>query len=816
MGEVYRARDPRLQRDVAIKILPTSLTFDPDRRRRFETEAHAVAALADPHVLAVYDVGSADGTAYLVTELLEGVTLKEQLGSGPVGTKRALDWAEQIARGLAAAHDKGIVHRDLKPANVFVTRGGRVKILDFGLAKRSPTPNSPDGETATADTDSGTLPGQVLGTAGYMSPEQVRGERADARSDLFALGAVLYEMLTGRRAFAGETRAESMAAILRDEPPDLGTLPPTLPPLLPPVLRRCLAKEPSQRFHSAHDLVFALQAVQGSTPTPAEESRKKGRRRAVTTLIGVAVAAVGLLVGFLWPRDKEPPLYRRLTFRRGRVEAARFTPDGQGVIYAATFDAQPLEVFEMRLDGREARSRGLKGATLLAVSSRGEMALQLGPADRTGALASLSEGTLARMPLGAELPRPVLDNVRSADWSPDGQELAAVVVVPSSPPTPELPTQPSLEGLRIEFPLGRVVYKAGPSVEIVQVRVSPRGDQVAFTEMDLSDRFVGGEERVVVVDRQGRTQIVSRGWAKAWGLAWSPQGEEVWFTAAKPGSHKNLYAASLSGHLRLLARVSGEMDLQDVSRDGRVLFEHPTLRQDLYVHSLADGTTRELTWLGNSRLVGLSESGERVLFNDGQAGGQGDSFFVRGIDGSAAIKLGDGLAVALSGDGRFAVAHDSNGQQFRLVPTEAGSEQALDPGNPALGYCSFIAENTLTCTPDAGPRAPRTFRQHGRGAPWKEVTGQETPAATGEPTSALAAGSPFDNQELQFLERKGCDWMGPSRGGRYVNCVTLDSGRGRLSRLERRTGRDTVAAEWTAYPPEGVLFGELALLSSIE
>jgi serine/threonine protein kinase/tetratricopeptide (TPR) repeat protein len=294
MGEVYRARDARLKRDVAIKVLPPSFATDADRLRRFEQEAQAAGALNHPNLTAVYDIGTHEGAPYIVQELLEGETLRAALAAGLPAGRRAVDYASQIARGLAAAHEKGIVHRDLKPENVFVTRDGRVKILDFGLAKLVDTaaPDGPRTDLPTAP--AATEPGVVLGTLGYMSPEQVRGRPADARSDLFSLGAILYEMLTGRRAFTGDSAADTMSAILKEDPPELsGTSRSLGPSGLEPILRRCLEKSPDQRFQSAKDLAFALEEISASSRSVQLREGKPSRRVRVgllaASLAGVAV-----------------------------------------------------------------------------------------------------------------------------------------------------------------------------------------------------------------------------------------------------------------------------------------------------------------------------------------------------------------------------------------------------------------------------------------------------------------------------------------------------------------------------------------------
>src|SRR6478752_3877327 len=278
MGEVYRARDPRLGRDVAIKVLPSAFSADIDRLHRFEQEARAAAALNHPNILAVYAIGTDGGAPFIVSELLEGETLRERARGGPVAVRKATEYALQVARGLAAAHEKGITHRDLKPENVFVTRDNRVKILDFGLAKLTQDQGAPATLSAAVTVPSPTLPGVVLGTAGYMAPEQVRGLPADHRADLFAFGAILYELLSGVRAFSCETVAETMTAILNRDPPDLGPSAAAFPPGLVRIVNRCLEKNPSDRFQTASDLAFALESLSNasgvSTTTPVVTPRR--------------------------------------------------------------------------------------------------------------------------------------------------------------------------------------------------------------------------------------------------------------------------------------------------------------------------------------------------------------------------------------------------------------------------------------------------------------------------------------------------------------------------------------------------------------
>src|SRR5271155_258650 len=267
MGEVYRARDSRLRRDVAIKVLPQALSLDADRMRRFEQEALATAALNHPNILAVFDIGTSEGSPYVVSELLEGETLRERLRSGSIPVRKALDYALQIAHGLAAAHEKGIIHRDLKPENLFITKDGRVKILDFGLAKLTQAESGD--HTSMPTMTHATEAGVVMGTAGYMSPEQVRGTAVDARSDIFSFGAILYEMLSGKRAFHGETAADTMSTILKEEPPELNETNRNVSPALERIVQHCMEKNPEQRFHSASDIAFDLEHLSGISSTTA-------------------------------------------------------------------------------------------------------------------------------------------------------------------------------------------------------------------------------------------------------------------------------------------------------------------------------------------------------------------------------------------------------------------------------------------------------------------------------------------------------------------------------------------------------------------
>ncbi len=750
MGEVYRARDARLERDVAVKILPAQLSDDPVALARFEREAKAVAALSHPGILAIFDFGSADGIAFAVTELLTGETLRDRLAQGPLAVRKAVEYAVQIAEGLGAAHEKGIVHRDLKPENLFLTNDGRVKILDFGLARQTIV-------LAADDTSSPTLsrhtePGTILGTVGYMSPEQVRGLSADARSDVFSFGAVLYEMLSGRRAFKGDSAAETMHAILKDDPPDLLETNRSLPPALERIVRHCLEKRPEQRFHSAHDVAFDLQAVSASSGTTASLAPLRAVRwkRAFGRGASLAIAAgLGALTVLTLRRTQpaESPTYRRLTFDRGTPGAARFAPDGNTIVYNAAWRGEPSEVLTTRLDSRESRPLGLPGAVLYAISSTSELAVGLGAIGPAYA----STATLARVPLAGGAPREVLAGVTWADWSPDGSELAVVHRVG--------------DAQRVEFPLGKVLYET--KAEISRLRVSPRSDWLAFLEYTVGNVSLSGGS-VVVVDATGVKRVLSKDWVDLFGVAWRPDGQEVWFTAArKSGDFKALYAVTLDGKERLVSRTLGQIDLQDIGGGGRVLLTHPSIGIQLV--ALARGATRErdLTWLDNSFVADVSESGDLVLFSEGAEGGaEGGFVYVRKTDGSPAVRLGEGEALKLSPDGKWALARRTSPPRLVLLPIGVGEAKTL----PGQG---------LTYLEGSGNWFPDSRRVVFAARSADGVRSYEQPLDGGEPKAIgpVETSGILVSPDAKTLLAKGSDGfvLVPVEGGEPRKCAGLES-----------------------------------------
>ena len=664
MGEVYRARDERLKRDVAIKVLPASFSADPDRLRRFEHEAQAAGVLNHPNITAVYDIGSHEGAPYVVQELLEGETLRAELAGGRFSPRRAIDYATQIARGLSAAHDKGIVHRDLKPENLFVTRDGRVKILDFGLAKLTQPEDSSGPRTNSPTASAGTEPGVVMGTLGYMSPEQVKGLPAGPVSDIFAFGAILYEMLSGNRAFRGNSTGETMAAILKEDPPELSATNQNINPGLDRIVHHCLEKNAERRFQSASDIAFDLEALSGSGASaprlePASAAARL-RRPILGIAAAIAIALAGLLAGRrIWKAPAASSLsYHRLTYRRGFVTSGRFAPDGHTVFYSASWDgAGSPQLFSVRTESPGSLSLDLPSGQVESISRSGEMLILSDVLFSTG---YAHRGVLRSAPLSGGAARDLFEDIGGADWSPDGQSIALV-------------RAPGWRH-RLEFPVGKVLNEAVGWIS--HPRVSPSGDAVAFLD---HSQFGDDAGAVALVDPNGKKTTLSGGWSSVQGISWSPSGEEIWFTASESGSNRALYAVTRAGRRRLVAMSPGVQTLEDISADGRVLLKHSNDRIGL-VGLGADSKQRNLSWLDWSRGPILSEDGGTVVFTEeGEGGGAGYSIYLRRIDGSPAVRLGEGEGLALSPDGKWVLAAlvRSSPASLILLPTGAGEPRPL-------------------------------------------------------------------------------------------------------------------------------------------
>jgi eukaryotic-like serine/threonine-protein kinase len=746
MGEVYRARDSRLKREVAVKVLPRAFSADADRLRRFEQEALATAALNHPNILAVFDIGTSEDSPYVVSELLEGETLRERLKNGALSTRKAIDYALQVARGLAAAQDRGIAHRDLKPENLFLTHDGRAKILDFGLAKLT-RPEEPAAAADAPTMQGATDPGMVVGTVGYMSPEQVRGKPADHRSDIFAFGAILYEMLSGKRAFHGDTPADTMSAILKEEPPELSEAARNVPSALERVVRHCLEKNPAQRFQSASDVAFNLEVLteisvtskSGTQALPAA-SRRRWSLPAVAGIL-VCVSYLGVYLAGRHSSAGRIPSFHRLTFRRGTIPAARFSPDGQTIVYGAALEGRPVELFTTRFDSTDSRPLGLEKTQLLAISTNGELAVDL---DSHHISPFIEGGTLGRVPLAGGAPRQVLENVNWADWTPDGSDLAVIRLAAGR--------------FRLEFPLGRILYQ--PRGWVSHVRFSSRGDLLAFADHVQT----GDDGRVVIVDRDGNLKVASSFYTTVEGLAWSRDGTEVWFTASREGAARAIYAMNLSGKERLVLRVPGTLTLQDVTRNGRVLLTVDNSQFGMLGLRAGETVERNLSWFDWSLTADVSPDGKNLIFfESGEGVGSNYSVFMRGMDGSVAVRLGSGAFPALSPDGKWVAAlNNGSPAQLELLPTGTGQPRQITNDSLEHLRAGWVPTGKAIVFSASEPNhAPRTYWMNLDNGKTRVITPEGTDAPEGT-TGTLV--SP-DGKTLLAVDAEGKRWLYPLEGG---------------------------------------------------
>ena len=744
MGEVYRARDERLARSVALKVLPGEISADAGRLERFEKEARAASSLNHPSIVTIYDIGLSGSVSYIAMELVEGRTLRELLASGSVPLRRLLLISAQIADGLAKAHSAGIVHRDLKPENVMVSRDGFVKILDFGLAKLVPSGFESSDATNLKTVTRGTEPGTVLGTVGYMSPEQASGHPVDFRSDQFSLGAILYEMAAGKRAFDRPTAVQTLSAVIQDEPDPVSAAAPKTPANLVWIIERCLAKDPEERYASTRDLARDLAALRdhasGISVTGVAQSAPRRFRPSrfllgAAAMAGIGVAVLAFLTGQTLQahRDHEapPPLARTLTFRRGFLTGARFAPDGQTIVYSAAWDGKPSEIFTTRVGSSDSRALGIFPAGILAISSTGEMAISLGCENRW----EPCFGTLARVPLAGGTPREVLEDVGSADWSPDGKDLAAIHAVEG--------------GDRIEYPIGKVLYKTGGY--LTGLRVSPEGNRIAFIEQPQGDDQRGV---ICVVDRSGRKKNLTGEWRQLLSTLWSPTGGEVFFRGNRKGEGWGTWGVNLSGRVRPAAWIPG---LQDVSNDGVVLDVGGMRNMRRDVLALVPGASKEtnFSWLGETDAVDLSRDGRVLLFYDYNEAAPGSFVtYLRKTDGSDAKMLGEGKALALSPDEKWAlVARPSPAPHLALLPTGAGEARDLPGGGAAFQYhwASFFPDGRrlLIAAQEKG-KPPRSYIQDLSGGSPRPFAEDGMRATLVSPDGLEIAGSTLEGLHLIY------------------------------------------------------------------
>jgi hypothetical protein len=683
MGEVYRAKDPRLGREVAIKVLPESFSQDRDRLSRFEAEARAASALNHPNIITVHDIGIAGGTSYIAMEYVDGASLRDLLVSGPLAGKKMLDLAVQIADGLAKAHSAGIVHRDLKPENVMVSKDGFVKLLDFGLAKLFVAPSEERSAAPTAIHQE-TAPGSVMGTVGYMSPEQASGRPVDFRSDQFALGSILYEMATGQRAFQKNTGAETLTAIIRDEPEAVAQVNPKAPAPFRWIVERCHAKDPDERYASTRDLARDLKSVRehlgevASTTSGVSAIGVAGpvRRRSRVLPIAAATLLLGALAGWFVARGTgsvTQPKFQRLTFQRGTVFAARFGPDAHTVYFSAAWEGAAPRIYLLRPGTPESAPLSLPPASLLGISGGGEVAIQLDPKPAPAGFGWI--GTLARAPLSGGAPKEVLQDVTYAEWAPGVAEIAVVHHVGGKD--------------RLEYPIGKVLFETAGWIQ--GPRFSADGRRIAFINHPSS----GDGGAIALVDQDGKFRKLAGGWATVQGLAWAPNGE-IWFTAVAQGIERELHAVTTDGRLRLVRTMQGTPALLDMAGSSALVTEDD-YRSGLFALLPGQSAMPDLAWFDWSNDRSLSNDGKLVLLDEtGEGGGPRGSVYIRATDGSPAIRLGDGEGISLTRDGAWALTRTLvEPYRFVMVPVKAGQQREFppDPFGPT-SYGDFFPDGS--------------------------------------------------------------------------------------------------------------------------
>jgi Tol biopolymer transport system component len=788
-----------LDREVAIKILPKEFVSRPDRLHWFQRESKTLASISHPNILAIFDVGTQGDVPYIVTELLRGQTLRECLRKGPLPRRIVIEYGTQTAKGLAAAHGKNIVHCDLKPENIFITSDNQLKILDFGLAQPAPSERTNTSSVAAWEQTTETTQ-LVMGTASYMSPEHVRRTRVDTRSDIFSFGAILYELLFGEVAFLRSSKIETMNAVLNEEPAKLSDQDSSLPPGWRSILRRCLEKEPERRFQCASDLAFAIEKLAEQPMTAPVRKGISGMAIGAGLIVTLALVTVSWRAAIYF-RKPVDPTFRQLIFGRGYIESARFTSDGESVVYGAAFGG-PRQLYLARLDGQSSRHMGLPAADLLGLSQHGEMAISL---DRHNFYNWMTKGTLAIAPLSGGAPHALLADVCDGDIAPDGKDLAIVRC------------SGAMETL--EFPIGIVLFKT--TGWISTPRISPARDAIAFLEHPLL-----GDDRgyVSVVDMTGREKRVTEEWAGEDGLAWSLGSDEIWFTSSSQTEPQSLRAVNRSGKQRVILSTVTEVSLRDIGKDGRVLLTSMRVSTEVAMGRRNTQSVHSLDVADeNAGIHGIADNGKlAALVYSGTAGGQDYKTYLAREDTPEPILLGDGDPTGISPDGKWILSIlPSDPSRIVLYPTEAGESRrfSIGPVRMVTGVTSWSHDSSkVVFTGNEPGRPPRVFLLDPTSGAIRAITDEGTSDGllTPDGEMVLAKDSTgYSVYPLQGGRRKPTKGISnadlplqwnTSGQAIYVWDRTLPA---RIFRLDPTTGNRVSWMEITPVDPSGLLYGHI-------